>query len=1015
MSQRRQYPFHLIEPKWQKIWDERQAFRAFNPGEEIPADHPFAQRHKLSGKLSAKQLPEKFYILDMFPYPSGAGLHVGHPEGYTATDILARYKRAQGFNVLHPMGWDAFGLPAEQYAVKTGQHPRKTTEENIATFKRQIKSLGFSYDWSRELATTAPDYFKWTQWIFLKLYNSWFNPKTNKAEPIETLEYPADCKTEIEKRNHRDSKRLAYVSEQPVWWCEQLGTVLANEEVVDGKSEVGGFPVVRRPMRQWMLRITAYAEKLLTDLDTIDWTDSLKEMQRNWIGRSEGAEVDFQIAGSTEKIRVFTTRPDTLFGATYMVLAPEHRLIDRLIPAEWPANTPESWKIGVEPSGAATEKFNPQLKGSTASLQNKPAVESNKSSPEQINSGLEGSTGGLKIQPSIASNKPPVKKTFAKSPREAVAAYRAYAASKSDLERTELAKEKTGVFTGAYAINPVNGEKIPIWIADYVLASYGTGAIMAVPAHDERDFEFAFNKKLPIAQVVCAGNADYQAVTVILKSGAYRNPEASEYGHIVEQAFYSNGLPLANRVTFGAYESPGIAVNSGLLDGMMTTEAKKKITDWLESKNLGKRTINYKLRDWLFSRQRYWGEPFPIVWKKDATGNLYHEALPEKDLPVLPPSLTDYKPTATGEPPLARAKDWVYLPDGSARETNTMPQWAGSCWYYLRYLDAKNNSAFVGKDVENYWMGGKSAGVDLYVGGTEHAVLHLLYARFWHKVLFDLGYVSTPEPFFKLVNQGLILGEDSQKMSKSRGNVVNPDDVLREFGTDALRLYEMFMGPLEMVKPWSTKGVEGVYRFLGRVWRLFVDEKSETAFEQAETTATAKDELLDLILLDGAITDVAATPTQLKTLHACIKKVTEDLDGMRFNVAISALMVFVNEAMTWETKPVSVLRDFLILLQPFAPHLAEELWAKSGSQSEIALAYQPWPKFDPALLIESEIEIPVQVNGKLRDVIKVPANADNATLETAAKASEKVQQFIAGKTVKKVIVVPKKLVNLIVG
>jgi leucyl-tRNA synthetase len=961
-SSRRQYPFHLIEPKWQKIWEEQQAFRAFNPGEAIPKNHPFAQRHgadsMVAGPVAATQLPTKFYILDMFPYPSGAGLHVGHPEGYTATDILARYKRALGFNVLHPMGWDAFGLPAEQYAVKTGQHPRQTTEQNIATFKRQIQSLGFSYDWSRELATTDPDYFKWTQWIFLKLYNSWFNPETNKAESIEILEdvmsenpkrqwtkgeygkylsglhngyllAPAEKRSDF-KRKEINDHRLAYVSEQPVWWCEQLGTVLANEEVVDGKSEVGGFPVVRKPMRQWMLRITAYAKKLLADLDTIDWSDSLKEMQRNWIGRSEGASVLFQVASDNLSIEVFTTRPDTLFGATYMVLAPEQPFVSQI------------------------------------------------TTPEQ----------------SLA-----------------VRDYKIAVAKKSDLERTELAKEKTGVFTGAYAVNPVNGQKIPIWIADYVLASYGTGAIMAVPAHDTRDFEFATKFNLPIIHVV---------------------------------------QPPDPKTDWHGFVGDGTAINSAgpeiSITGLPTLEAKKKITDWLEAKSLGKKTVNYKLRDWLFSRQRYWGEPFPIVWKKDAAGNLHHEALPESALPVLPPELTDYKPTATGEPPLARAKDWVNLSDGSTRETNTMPQWAGSCWYYLRYLDAKNPNAFVSKEAEQYWMGAltpnsqlptpksTTPGVDLYVGGTEHAVLHLLYARFWHKVLFDLGHVSTPEPFFKLVNQGLILGEDGQKMSKSRGNVVNPDDVMKDFGTDALRLFEMFMGPLEMVKPWSTKGVEGVYRFLGRVWRMFVDETSETEFEQAETTAETqrRGELLNLIKLNPTIEDVAATPAQLKTLHACIKKVTEDLDGLRFNTAISALMVFVNEAMTWETKPVTVLRDFLILLQPFAPHLAEELWFKvqsskfnvteAGGNKTLnlksgtlnSLSYQPWPKFDPALLVESEMEIPVQVNGKLRDVIKVPGNADNAALETAAKASEKVQPFLTGKTIKKVIVVPKKLVNLIV-
>jgi len=963
-SGRRQYPFHLIEPKWQHFWDIQQTFRAFNPGETLPADHPFARRHGLSGRVTATELPPKFYILDMFPYPSGAGLHVGHPEGYTATDILARYRRAQGFHVLHPMGWDAFGLPAEQYAIKTGQHPRQTTEANVANFKRQIKALGFSYDWSRELATTDVDYFKWTQWIFLKLYNSWFNPETNQAESIGTLKYPAKW-GESERRSYRDSKRLAYVSEAPVWWCEALGTVLANEEVIDGKSEVGGHPVVRKPMRQWMLRITAYAEKLLQDLDTIDWSGSLKEMQRNWIGRSEGAEVEFRIQNSEFRITVFTTRPDTLFGATYMVLAPELQFLNGLMQnGRWPEGTPDLWKGFGEP---------------WAKTQTRHGFK-----PDEI---------------------------FHLPPLAAVETYREWVARKSDLERTELAKDKTGVFTGLYAINPVNNEPIPIFMADYVLASYGTGAIMAVPAHDTRDFEFATKFNLPIVQVV-------------------QPPDAKTDW----RGFVADGTSVNST-------GPEIAVT-----GLPTAEAKKKITAWLESKGLGQKTINYKLRDWLFSRQRYWGEPFPVVWKKGPDGRPGHEALTESALPVLPPKLDDYKPTPDGQPPLARATDWVNLPDSSQRETNTMPQWAGSCWYYLRYLDAKNSNAFVGKEAEQYWMGAvgreskvesrppdsglpstfdprpSTPGVDLYVGGTEHAVLHLLYARFWHKVLFDLGYVSTPEPFFKLVNQGLILGEDGQKMSKSRGNVVNPDDILKEFGADAFRLYEMFMGPLEMVKPWNTQGVEGVYRFLGRVWRLFVDEASETEFEQAETVATKehkdRKELLELIKPGPAIKDVAATPAQLKTLHAAIKKVTEDLDGLRFNTAISALMVFVNDAITWETRPVSVLREFLVLLAPFAPHLAEELWAKTASAFSLqpsALSYQPWPKFDPALLVESEIEIPVQVNGKLRDVIKVPADADPAAIEAAAKAAEKAQPFLAGKTIKKVIVVPKKLVNIVAG
>ena len=1037
-SSRRQYPFHLIEPKWQQTWEEQQAFRAFNPNEEIPANHPFALRHKLSGKVAATQLPKKFYILDMFPYPSGAGLHVGHPEGYTATDILARYRRAVGFNVLHPMGWDSFGLPAEQYAVKTGQHPRVTTEANIANFTRQIKSLGFSYDWSRELATTDVEYFKWTQWIFLKLYNSWFNPETNKAEPIETLKFPAEldgvgqasrlsqtenkipkdgdrrdaCPTDLEsaRRAYRDSKRLAYVSEAPVNWCPELGTVLANEEVIDGKSEVGGFPVVRKPMRQWMLRITAYAEKLLADLDTIDWSDSLKEMQRNWIGRSEGAEIEFRAGGhyvrrsdSAEsefqkgpKIPVFTTRPDTLGGATYLVMSPESKLLDEIVEDSWPF-----WAYA-------------ELKG--ASL-----------------FGKEPAT-----------------------PKEALELYRQYAASKSDLERTDLSREKTGVYIGRSAVEPVSESTIPIFVADYVLASYGTGAIMAVPAHDERDWEFAKKYRLSIRAVVMPPD-DW-----LLK--AVGSPPAEWFTNAFKQmglSLDSTDLLSAARTLYerncGAFPYPfvgtGKAINANGPDdfpgnGLPTSEAKKKITAWLEERNLGKKTINYKLRDWLFSRQRYWGEPFPIIWKKDAAGNLYHEALPENSLPLLPPSLEDYKPTPGGEPPLARAKDWLNLPDGSVRETNTMPQWAGSCWYYLRYLDAKNANAFVGKDVESYWMGSNSVaanvsslhsnsqsgltsaatpGVDLYVGGTEHAVLHLLYARFWHKVLFDLGHVSTPEPFFKLVNQGLILGEDGQKMSKSRGNVVNPDDVLVEYGADAFRLYEMFMGPLQDTKPWNTKGVEGVYRFLGRVWRLFVDEKAETAFEQAETLAgdlTAENaksaekqkELLDLILLDGGITDIAATPAQLKALHACIKKVTEDLDGMRFNTAISAMMVFINEAMTWQTKPLSVMKTFLQLLAPFAPHIAEELWARLHSTfglAQTSLAYAPWPKFDAALLVESEIEIPVQVNGKLRDVIKVSVNATAAELEALALANEKAKPYYEGKTIKKVIVVPKKLVNLV--
>ena len=904
---RKQYPFDLIEARWRQQWEEQATFRAWNPGETVPETHPFAQRH---GGASPETLP-KYYILDMFPYPSGAGLHVGHPEGYTATDILARYKRAAGFNVLHPMGWDAFGLPAEQYAIKTGQHPRITTNQNITTFKRQIRALGFSYDWSREIDTTDPAYFKWTQWIFLQIYNAWYNPDTRRAAPIDTLTYPPDIQTEEQRRVYRDARRLAYVTEAPVWWCEGLGTVLANEEVVDGKSEVGGFPVVRKPMRQWMLRITAFAERLLEDLNVIDWSHSLKEMQRNWIGRSEGAEVDFEIvdpcgvlASDEKKLRVFTTRPDTLFGATYMVLAPEHKLVAKIVSDDR---------------------------------------------------------------------------------RSDVERYREGVSKKSDLERTDLAKDKSGVFTGACAINPVNGEAIPIWIADYVLISYGTGAIMAVPGHDTRDYEFAVKFDLPIVQVV--------------------EPPAG--------------------TDWRGYIDDGTSVNSAhgelSLNGLPTPEAKRKITAWLEEKGLGKKTVNFKLRDWLFSRQRYWGEPFPIVWKKDAAGNLYHEALPESDLPVRPPSLDDYKPTKDGQPPLARAEEWVQVAPGVTRELNTMPQWAGSCWYYLRYLDARNDETFCGREAERYWMGGDAAaavdhGVNLYVGGTEHAVLHLLYARFWHKALFDLGHVSGPEPFHKLVNQGLVLGEDGQKMSKSRGNVVNPDDILKEYGADAFRLYEMFMGPLEMVKPWSTKGVEGVYRFLGRTWRLFVDEASERAFEQAATTQGAQDPgLLEHLRLRGDIEESEPDSAQLKVLHACIKKVTEDLDGMRFNTAISALMVYINEAMAWPTKPASALRTFLILLQPFAPHLAEELWSRFPGTEGGTLGFQPWPEHDPSLLVEDTVEVPVQVNGKLRDRMTIAAAATKEEMEKAALACEKLGPFLEGKTVRKVIVVPGKLVNIVAG
>jgi len=850
MSERRKpYPFDQIEPKWQTIWEERQLFHALNPGEK-----------------NFDPSKPKFYILDMFPYPSGAGLHVGHPEGYTATDIVARYKRMRGFNVLHPMGWDAFGLPAEQYAIKTGEHPATTTRANVAKFKAQLKRIGFSYDWQREINTTDPRYYKWTQWIFLQIYNSWFNAKANKAEPISTYRGPAP-----------DRVRLAYVADVPVNWCAELGTVLANEEVVDGKSEIGGFPVVRRPMRQWMLRITAYAERLLNELDQLDWPEAIKLLQRNWIGRSEGAEVDFSVAGIDDrgyKIRVFTTRPDTLYGATYMVLAPEHSLVDLIV-------TEEQW----------------------------PAV------------------------------------------RE----YRERAARKSDLERTELAKEKTGVFSGAYAVNPVNSERIPIWVADYVLLGYGTGAIMGVPAHDERDLVFARKFHLPIREVV---------------------------------------RPLGGEDPIG-FVGEGIAINSPVIDGLPSREAIRKITAWLEELGLGKGAINYKLRDWLFSRQRYWGEPFPIVWENEK-----HRAIDQNELPVVPPPLDDYKPIGTGEPPLTRAREWVRYSDNALRETNTMPQWAGSCWYYLRFCDPQNDKRFVGEEAERYWMGGdKPGGVDLYVGGTEHAVLHLLYARFWHKVLFDLGYLSKPEPFQRLVNQGIVLGEDNQKMSKSRGNIVNPDDVIDQYGADAFRCYEMFMGPLEQMKPWSMRGVEGISRFLARVWRLLMTENHAGEWK-----------------LSTRLKEADPTSAQTKITHATIKKVTEDIESLSFNTAISQMMIFVNAFTNAETLPLSAMRIFLVLLNPFAPHLTSELCQKLNSKfgdNVSDTTEQKWPDYDERFLAEDEVEMVIQVNGKVRDRMKVSILATEDEVKSIALANARIQRLVNGKTVRKIVVVPKKLVNVV--
>ena len=884
MAKEDRYKFNEIEKKWQSIWEQDKTFKA----------------------VEDKSKP-KYYVLDMFPYPSAQGLHVGHPEGYTASDIVARYKRMRGFSVLHPIGWDAFGLPAEQYAIKTGTHPADTTQKNIDNMRRQIKSLGFSYDWDRQVDTTDPNYYKWTQWIFLKFYNSWFDDSENKAKPIlqliEDLEaeklyvgidgdiIPTDAEglqaisgdpvgarkwSELSKEQQRefiDDQRLAYEAEVAVNWCPELGTVLANEEVIGGVSERGGYPVVRRPMRQWMLRITKFADRLLADLEFVDWPTSIKKLQTDWIGRSTGAEVDFQIAGQDEFVRVFTTRPDTLFGATYMVLAPEHPLVDII----------------------ATD--------------------------EQ---------------------------------RQAVESYKEQAARKSDLDRTDLAKDKSGVFTGAYAINPVNEQQIPIWISDYVLISYGTGAIMAVPAHDERDYAFAKKFSLDIIQVVKPEDEYLQAKV-----------EAGEL----------------------CFSDDGIAVNSGRFDGLTTAQFKDEITAWLEDNTKGKLAVNYKLRDWLFSRQRYWGEPFPIIHLEDGE----RIALDESELPLIPPHVASYKAAGTGESPLANISDWVNvtLPDGrkGKRETNTMPQWAGSCWYYLRYTDAKNNDKPFDKANEDYWLP-----VDLYIGGAEHAVLHLLYSRFWHKLLYDLGYVSHPEPFKKLVNQGMILGQDGQKMSKSRGNVVNPDEVINNYGADSMRLYEMFMGPLEATKPWSMQGVEGVYRFLNKVWRTIIDEETDQ--------------------LDSSIKDVEADSDTVRILHQTIKKVSSDIDTFGFNTAISQMMIFINHIAKLEVKPKSVIEQFVLVLSPFAPHVCEELWQRLGHYG--SLAYEEWPQHDDELTKETDIELAVQVLGKIKDKIVVSAEATEEQIIEKALASEKVIAAMEGKTPKKVIVIKSRLVNIVI-
>ncbi|MEK3738134.1 leucine--tRNA ligase [Paenibacillus odorifer] len=803
------YRAQTIEPKWQKFWDENKSFKT---GED----------------------PEKpnFYALDMFPYPSGAGLHVGHPEGYTATDIVSRYKRMRGFNVLHPMGWDAFGLPAEQYAMDTGQHPRDFTDKNIDNFRRQIKSLGFSYDWDREISTTDPDYYKWTQWIFIQLYN----------------------------------KGLAYVAEVPVNWCEALGTVLANEEVIDGKSERGGHPVVRKPMRQWILRITEYAERLLEDLEELDWSESIKDMQRNWIGKSTGAEVNFNIEGHKANLTVFTTRPDTLFGASYCVLAPEHELVDVI----------------------TTE-----------------------------------------------------------AQRAAVAEYREKASRKSDLERTDLAKEKSGVFTGAYAINPVNGAKAPIWIADYVLAGYGTGAIMAVPGHDTRDWEFAKQFGLNIVEVVQGGNVEEEA-----------------------------------------YSGDGPHVNSEFLNGLKNEEAIAKMIAWLEEKGVGKGKVTYRLRDWLFSRQRYWGEPIPILHLEDGT----MKTVPVDQLPLVLPDVDAIKPSGTGESPLANVTEWVETIDPETgmkarRETNTMPQWAGSCWYYLRYIDPKNDQELCSPEKQKAWLP-----VDLYIGGAEHAVLHLLYARFWHKVLYDLGVVETKEPFHKLVNQGMILGNNNEKMSKSRGNVINPDEIVEAFGADTLRVYEMFMGPLEATKPWNEKGVEGVHRFLSRVWRLFVSEDGK---------------------LSTKITADGGTDEFKRTWHKTIKKVTDDFEHLRFNTSISQLMIFINDAYKQETLSQEAAEHFVQMLSPLAPHIAEELWQLLGHEGSIS--YVAWPTYDEAWTVDAEVEIVIQVNGKIVQRALIPQDMGQEEMQAHALSLPNVSAAVEGKTVRKIIAVPGKLVNIVVG
>ncbi|MEJ6729224.1 MAG: leucine--tRNA ligase [Akkermansiaceae bacterium] len=878
-DKRKPFPFDQFESKWQSHWAENKTFRTPGPGDEgFDASKP------------------KYYILDMFPYPSGEGLHVGHPEGYTATDIIGRYKRMNGFNVLHPMGWDAFGLPAEQYAIKTNQHPRVTTEANTNNFRRQLQELGFGYDWDREINTTDPGYVKWTQWIFIQLYNSYFCDEDQKAKPVSELEAKGWTQAQI------DDVRLAFIHEAPVNWSPSMGTVLANEEVEEWKKK--GETVERRPLRQWMLRITKYSQRLIDELEPLDWPESIKALQRNWIGRSEGAEVTFDVEGND--LPVFTTRPDTLFGATYMVLAPEHALVSEI-------TTPEN--------------------------------------------------------------------------KEAVEAYIKACATKSDMERG-LDKDKTGVATGAFAINPVNGEKIPVWIADYVMMGYGSGAIMAVPAHDERDFEFAKKFDLPIKQVVAPADQDWQVIMRAIEQGS--GDPAKDYGITVTRATIGDTEKMVDwEGSDTVITSHGIAINSGFLDGLKTKDAKKKIIHWLVENKKGEKKIQFKLRDWLFSRQRYWGEPFPLLWDKESG---QHSHVPIEELPLLQPEMEDFKPTGDPRGPLVNCTDWINYSDKLRRETNTLPQWAGSCWYYLRYCDPNNTEAFLGEDAENYW-GNSDGFVDFYVGGKEHAVLHLLYSRFWHKVLNDLGHVKTSEPFKRYFAPGLIMGEDGQKMSKSLGNVVNPDDVVERYGADSLRLYEMFMGPLDQDKPWAMKGVEGVSRFLAKVWRVACSEDAEGNWE-----------------LSGKIVD-SQNDDLAKTTHQTIKRVEEAINTLRFNTGISAMMECTNAYTAAKEIPKDLFLTFLKLLSPFAPHLAEEINALLG-ETEL-VSEQAWPVLDESLLVESEIQLIVQVNGKLRARITVPADISKEDAEKQALADENVQTHTDGKTVRKVIVVPGKLVNIV--